>query len=132
MVFEVIHPFNLDRIAAGKIEQVYKFGYFLATITCNKPLTESMQFVFHISSPWLLPCGFCAENGIELAVPSGESKATFNWKNYCSKKKAVRLDLSSLLPTVHLKLLAISFSILAIILTIQNVILHSVRTLKTL
>lgn len=98
MVFEVIHPLHLDRIASGCVEKVYKYGYFMARIECNAPLIHTMRFIFHISSPWIMPCGFCAKHGIDLVVPRGEREQGFNWDTYCSIKGMKKLDLSSLPP----------------------------------
>lgn len=104
MAFEVIHPFHIHRIATGYVEEVYKHGYFLALIECNPPLLSKMQFVFHVTSPWLLPCGFSAQNGIELAVPSGEKENNFSWTTFCTKNKMQLLDLSKLGPVYLLNL----------------------------
>lgn len=97
MVFEAIHPIELNLIVAATVKEALNYGYFMAHISTNKDI-EDLDFCFHITSNWVLPTGFAERNGIQLTVPCDESEENFSWDAYCAKKQAIRLDLSSLYP----------------------------------
>lgn len=39
-------------------------------------------FCYHMTSPYILPPGFCSQNSIPVIPPKGYDVATFDWADY--------------------------------------------------
>jgi hypothetical protein len=83
MKLEAIDPLNLSAICAATIKKVLRRGYVMVRIDSYEENSSGFDwFCYHISSPCVYPCGFCAENGIVLTPPTGYDKETFDWASY--------------------------------------------------
>lgn len=83
MKLEAIDPLNLSAICAATIKQVLGRGYVMVRVDCyEEDSGGSDWFCYHISSPYVYNCGYCASNGITLTPPTGYDKATFTWDEY--------------------------------------------------
>lgn len=83
MVFEVRHPFFLYKFAVGVVQRKLRHGYFVAKIETNER-SDYAEFIFHVTSDYILPCGFCEKHNLDLDKPLGEDE-TFSWTQYFSK-----------------------------------------------
>jgi len=95
-MLEARHPIRPYQICAASVHRVLKYGYFVAEFrTTSKELDHLTIFTFHVTSPFVFPCGFCHENDIQLIPPFGEPSTTFDWKKYFDKRglQAAALDL---------------------------------------
>jgi len=95
MYMEARHPLFLQLIGVAYVKKVLKHGYFIACFEPVKQCCVFTEFCFHISSPYILPCGFCASNGVEFTVPLGEDSEQFSWPTYLGEKDGFVLDLHS-------------------------------------
>ena len=90
MLFEMINPIRLNEIAVGKVTKVLQKGYFkcriesvLHEVDLQEFLKGENEFLFHITSNYIFPCGTCAEYGQRICAPAsvendGEEK--FSWE----------------------------------------------------
>ncbi|CAL8104107.1 unnamed protein product [Orchesella dallaii] len=97
MVFELRHPCNPYKMVAGRVYKKLNFGYFVAKIETNDS-DDQQTFVFHVTSDYILPCGFCSRHNIPLAVPEGEDEECFNWSTYCKINDVQPLGLEKVYP----------------------------------
>jgi len=90
MKLEAIDPLNLSAICAATIKKVLRRGYIMIRVDCYEDDDSGDDwFCYHISSPYVLPCGFCAENSVILTPPFGYDKLTFRWDDYLRNTKSV-------------------------------------------
>ena len=92
MFFEMINPIRLNEIAVGKVTKVLEKGYFkckiestLHELDLKEFLKGENEFLFHITSNYIFPCGTCAEYDQDICAPAsvendGEDK--FSWELY--------------------------------------------------
>lgn len=88
MKLEAIDPLNLSAICAATIKKVLRRGYVMVRVDCyeeDSTNNGSDWFCYHISSPYVFPCGFCEENGITLTPPYGYDKSNFKWNDYLNE-----------------------------------------------
>ncbi|ODN06363.1 MBT domain-containing protein 1 [Orchesella cincta] len=97
MVFELRHPCIPYKVVTASVYKKLHFGYFVAKIDSNDP-DDAGTFVFHVTSDYILPCGFCKEHNIPLEVPSGEDDSCFNWHTYCKVNDLTPLGLEKVYP----------------------------------
>ncbi|CAL8085015.1 unnamed protein product [Orchesella dallaii] len=97
MVFELRHPCNPYKMVTGRVYKKLNFGYFVAKIETNDP-NDQQTFVFHVTSDYILPWGFCSKHNIPLAVPKGENEECFNWSTYCKVNDLLPLGLEKVHP----------------------------------
>jgi len=76
MLFETIHPLDLDTLAGARINKVLRHGYFVAQV---KYRMTSIFFPLHISSSWVLPVGFAAKYNLPLVFPPNAAKDIPSW-----------------------------------------------------
>lgn len=97
MVFEACHPIFPGLIVAARVTKRLNYGHFEANLEANRGDVHT-QFVFHITSDYILPCGFAASHNIPLETPFGEDPENFCWNTYCRQLGVVPLQLSKLPP----------------------------------
>ncbi|CAL8079714.1 unnamed protein product [Orchesella dallaii] len=86
MMLEARNPLNPGAIGVGRIMKVLKFGYVMVRLEDNV-ITSGKQengwHCYHITSPYVLPCGFCEEHGIPLTPPKDwKEEDDFHWESY--------------------------------------------------
>jgi hypothetical protein len=114
MVFEVVHPVHVHTMAVASIVNVLDYGYFEARIEPDPPGVP-LTFCLHITSPWIVPCGFAGKHDLPLILPRGTNKESFNWDSYLQTPGVKYLDLSPL-PAVCIMYLGMVPSSLNIII----------------
>ncbi|CAL8079732.1 unnamed protein product [Orchesella dallaii] len=87
MKLEAIDPLNLSAICAATIKKVLRRGYVMVRVDSyeeDSSADGSDWFCYHISSPYVFPCGFCEENGITLTPPK-KWEDNFQWTRYLTE-----------------------------------------------
>lgn len=98
-MLEARHPLKPYLICAATVSQVLKYGYFIAEFrTTQKEHDNPITFLFHVTSPYILPCGFCKEHNIPLVPPHGEDRDTFHWNEHLEKRVAEAASLHLIPP----------------------------------
>jgi len=94
MKVEAIDPLNLSAICAATIKKVLKMGYIMIRVDCyEEDASGSDWFCYHVTSPYIFPCGFSSSNGLVLTPPHGYAKESFDWQNYLQATKSVAAPL---------------------------------------
>ncbi|CAG7704205.1 unnamed protein product [Allacma fusca] len=100
MKVEAIDPLNLSAICAATIKKVLKMGYIMIRVDCyEEDASGSDWFCYHITSPYIFPCGFSAANGVVLTPPLGYAKDTFEWQKYLQSTNTKAAPLRNLKKT---------------------------------
>src|SRR6218665_1611371 len=69
MKLEAIDPLNLACICVSTIQKVSNHDYLMIGI--DGASSETEWFCYHVTSPYILPMGFCKINNLELTPPKG-------------------------------------------------------------
>ena len=91
MKLEAIDPLNLSAICAATVKKVLKMGYVMIRVDCYEEDPGSAGadwFCYHITSPYIFPCGFAARHKLVLTPPHGYTKENFSWDDYLRKTTA--------------------------------------------
>lgn len=92
MKLEAIDPLNLSAICAATIKKVLRRGYVMVRVDCYEEDSNSNGsdwFCYHISSPYVFPCGFSKENEISLTPPYGYRRdGSFSWDEYLRETRS--------------------------------------------
>jgi len=76
MMLEVVDPLKLCNICVGSVYQVLGSDYLMIEVQtgdwgCDADSNRASQLVcHHMTSPYLLPVGFCKRHGLELTNPN--------------------------------------------------------------
>ena len=65
MLLETRHPIRLSRIVGAEVVETFKYGYFMIETRETKKDTR-IKFIYHITSPFVLPLGFGAKHGVDV------------------------------------------------------------------
>ncbi|XP_075224784.1 polycomb protein Sfmbt-like isoform X3 [Lycorma delicatula] len=83
MKLEAVDPLNLSSICVATIMKVLNEGYMMIRIdSYDEDPSCSDWFCYHMTSPCILPAGFCHMNNIPLTPPKGYDSTTFDWQDY--------------------------------------------------
>ncbi|CAL8079707.1 unnamed protein product [Orchesella dallaii] len=86
MMLEAVNPLNPCAIGVGSIMKVLKFGYVMVRLEDNVMdlgKEENGWYCYHITSPYILPRGFCEKYGLPLTPPiDWEEENDFHWESY--------------------------------------------------
>lgn len=69
MKLEAIDPLNLCCICVSTVQKVLHNDYLMIGI--DGANNENEWFCYHVTSPYILPMGFCKINNLELTPPKG-------------------------------------------------------------
>lgn len=86
MKLEAIDPLNLACICVSTVQKILNQDYLMIGI--DGASSETEWFCYHVTSPYILPMGFCKINNLELTPPKG-SKTPFNWYEYLQMTKTI-------------------------------------------
>lgn len=71
MKMEVVDPLKLGNICAATVMEVLEDGFLMIAIDgCMED--KSSWFCYHVTSPLLLPVGFCEHHKIPIVPPRGK------------------------------------------------------------
>lgn len=69
MKLEAIDPLNLACICVSTVQKILNHDYLMIGI--DGASSETEWFCYHVTSPYILPMGFCKINNLELTPPKG-------------------------------------------------------------